>query len=66
MQKCEAFKDLIQKAKDKQKSMKQALQDVLNRMNNIKRGEKLISLRPFSTINIIMVFSDEHLGGSIF
>lgn len=66
MQKCEAFKDLIQKAKDKQKSMKQALQDVLNRMNNIKRGEKLISLRSFSTINIIMVFSDEHLGGSIF
>ncbi len=66
MQKREAYKNLIQQAKDKQNALTQVLQDVLERMNNIKRGEKLISLKHFSTINIIMVLSDEHFGGLIF
>ncbi|XP_016317754.1 laminin subunit alpha-3 [Sinocyclocheilus anshuiensis] len=38
-QKCEAYKNLIQQAKDKQNTLKQVLQDVLERMNNIKRDD---------------------------
>ncbi len=44
MQKCEAYKNMIQQAKDKQNVLKQVMQDVLERMNNIKSGEKFISL----------------------
>ncbi|XP_059425928.1 laminin subunit alpha-3-like [Carassius carassius] len=39
MQKCEAYKDLIQMAKDKQNSMQQVLQDLLERIKNIKRDD---------------------------
>ncbi|XP_052447159.1 laminin subunit alpha-3 [Carassius gibelio] len=38
-QKCEAYKDLIQMAKDKQNSMQQVLQDLLERMKNIRRDD---------------------------
>lgn len=38
-QKCEAYINLIQQAEDKQKQLRQVMLDVLERMNNIKRGE---------------------------
>ncbi|XP_067271911.1 laminin subunit alpha-3 [Pseudorasbora parva] len=38
-QKCEAYKNLIQQAKDKQNELKQVLRDVLERMNNIRRED---------------------------
>ncbi|KAL1251410.1 hypothetical protein QQF64_019206 [Cirrhinus molitorella] len=38
-QKCEAYINLIQQAKDKQNELKQVLQDVLGRMNGIKRDD---------------------------
>nr|XP_021329128.1 laminin subunit alpha-3-like [Danio rerio] len=38
-QKCEAYKNLIQQAEDKQKQLKQVMLDVLEKMNNIKRGD---------------------------
>ncbi|XP_043079405.1 laminin subunit alpha-3 isoform X2 [Puntigrus tetrazona] len=38
-QKCEAYKNRIKQAKDKYNMLKQVLQDVLERMNNIKRED---------------------------
>ncbi|XP_050951313.1 laminin subunit alpha-3 isoform X2 [Labeo rohita] len=38
-QKCETYKNLIQQAKDKQNELEQVLQDVLGRMNSIKRDD---------------------------
>ncbi|XP_058615588.1 laminin subunit alpha-3 isoform X2 [Onychostoma macrolepis] len=38
-QKCEAYKNMIQRAKNKQNALRQVLQDVLERMNNIKRDD---------------------------
>lgn len=38
-QKCEAHKDLIQQAEDKQNLLRQAMRDELKKLSNIKRGE---------------------------
>lgn len=47
-QKCEAYKNLIQQAEGKQNELKQVMRDVLEKMNNIKRGEKLYFAQSFS------------------
>lgn len=47
-QKCEAYKNLIQQAEGKQNELKQVMRDVLEKMNNIKRGEKLHFAQSFS------------------
>ncbi|KAG1945758.1 laminin subunit alpha-3 [Pimephales promelas] len=38
-QKCEAYKNLIQQAENKQNELKQVMRDVLEKMNNIKRDD---------------------------
>ncbi|CAM4657092.1 unnamed protein product [Leuciscus chuanchicus] len=38
-QKCEAYKNLIQQAENKQNGLKQVMRDVLEKMNNIKRDD---------------------------